>query len=122
MADATSTKAPFSSYLELQAFGFGVQGVCCAVAQKQRRLGCGLASKNFVKCEEQLRPENGWPSDSFIPPHAGNTTLPYSFSGVHLNSNVDGRSDPMIFQILKLPRLRVSGSESRGHLFRISRS
>ena len=46
--------------------------------------------ESFVRCEAQLWPDCGGPSNTFLPPHdvqGGKATQTYSFWGVGLNSD-----------------------------------
>ena len=49
-----------------------------------------------MRCEEQLWPDCGGPSDTFLPPHAvpgGKATQTYSFQGLGLNSRQQSTSE-----------------------------
>ena len=62
--------------------------------------------ESVVRREEQLWPDGGRPSNTFLPPHAvrgGKATQTYSFWGLGLNSNffIPSRWSPACFRVQK---------------------
>ena len=66
--------------------------------------------ESFVRCEAQLWPDCGGPSNTFLPPHAvqgGKATQTYSFQGLGLNSD----NSPLLENLFSF--MTFIGSESQ---------